>query len=219
LVPPWRGGWLIPNGNHSLPGFGHSLPSLWRRETYCLRACAPDGQFAGWTFAERDKKVSRLASIIKTHAKFGVHLIVSHSDYVSKIKGRFHKRYNDPYVAGAYIFMQSALRFFQKNNISEPVDFIFDEQFKKSDQMLAIYSDFISVVPDEYKSLIGSRPDHRNDKTFRPLQAADMLAWHIRREQAEPEDKRIATAAIEIFDVPHQRFVLDVDFLAETLGG
>ena len=23
-----EGGWLIPNGNHSLPGFGHSLPSL-----------------------------------------------------------------------------------------------------------------------------------------------------------------------------------------------
>ena len=35
--PLWRGGWLIPNGNHSLPGFGHSLPSLWRQETYCLR--------------------------------------------------------------------------------------------------------------------------------------------------------------------------------------
>ena len=33
----WRGGWLIPNGNHSLPGFGPSLPSLWRQETYCLR--------------------------------------------------------------------------------------------------------------------------------------------------------------------------------------
>ena len=29
--PLWRGGWLIPNGNHSLPGFGHSLPSLWGR--------------------------------------------------------------------------------------------------------------------------------------------------------------------------------------------
>ena len=28
LVPLWRGGWLIPNGNHSLPGFGPSLPSL-----------------------------------------------------------------------------------------------------------------------------------------------------------------------------------------------
>ena len=25
--PLWRGGWLIPSGNHSLPGFGHSLPS------------------------------------------------------------------------------------------------------------------------------------------------------------------------------------------------
>src|SRR5215472_7888059 len=35
--PLWRGGWLIPNGNYSLPGFGHSLPSLWRQETYCLR--------------------------------------------------------------------------------------------------------------------------------------------------------------------------------------
>ena len=26
----WRGGWLIQNGNHSLPDFGHYLPSLWR---------------------------------------------------------------------------------------------------------------------------------------------------------------------------------------------
>ena len=36
--PIWRGGWLIPNGNHSLPGCGHSLPSLMEAGNLLLEA-------------------------------------------------------------------------------------------------------------------------------------------------------------------------------------
>jgi hypothetical protein len=175
------------------------------------------GEFRGWSVERRDEKISRLAVLIKKYARLGAHLVISHDEYNKKIKGRFAKQHDDPYVLGVYRFIISAIRFFAEQGINESIDFIFDEQLTKTDEMHGFWSEFIQHVPPEYRSLIGSRPVHQNDKKLMPLQAADMLAWHIRREQFEPPEKRIETTAIDIFDLDHRRFVMDVDVLAEIL--
>ena len=51
----------------------------------------------------------------------------------------------------------------------------------------------------KYRSLIGACPRHENEKFVLPLQAADMLAWHIRREQADQGTDWLETPAWEIF--------------------
>jgi hypothetical protein len=40
-------------------------------------------------------------------------------------------------------------------------------------------------MPSYLKPLVGSRPIHRDEKAFLPLQAADMFAWHNRRFYVE----------------------------------
>src|SRR5262249_35170571 len=41
--------------------------------------------------------------------------------------------------------------------------------------------------PPRVKELFGERPVHRNDMKVKPLQAADMLAWHIHRRYYDRE--------------------------------
>jgi hypothetical protein len=101
--------------------------------------------------------------------------------------------------------------------INEPVDFIFDEQLYKSDVVQSAYSIFLRDAPDQYRALIGARPRHKNDKRCLPLQAADMLAWHIRREQADQETGPLETPAWEIFDIRQQQLVCDAKLFAGML--
>ena len=68
------------------------------------------------------------------------------------------------------------------------------------------------------RTLIGACPRHENEKFVLPLQAADMLAWHIRREQADQGTDWLETPAWEIFDIWQQQLVYDPKLLAHKLN-
>jgi hypothetical protein len=81
--------------------------------------------------------------------------------------------------------MDTVCRWQIANGLREKVNFIFDEQFEQSDTVQATWGVFNEQMPDEYKELFGGRPIHKSDTDTWPLQAADMLAWHIRRRYYE----------------------------------
>lgn len=68
-----------------------------------------------------------------------------------------------------------------------PIDFVFDNQSEGR---------FINKFWDEYKDkrekkyLFGANPIYRDDADFYPLQAADLLAWWIRKKYKEEFDFR-----------------------------
>lgn len=62
----------------------------------------------------------------------------------------------------------------------EPVDIIFDERGEKA-KVLEIWDDFMDMLPDHMADVIGGPPSFQSDERILPLQAADMLAWHVRR--------------------------------------
>jgi hypothetical protein len=63
--------------------------------------------------------------------------------------------------------------------IVDPVDFIFD---KRSEERIVreAYNYYEDSLPPEYAGLAGRPPRFENDDYFKPLQAADMLAWFAR---------------------------------------
>jgi hypothetical protein len=66
-----------------------------------------------------------------------------------------------------------------------PVKFIFDEQ-KGVEADIALWFDSMKQhLPRAARKLISGTPQFENDKDYTPLQAADMLAWHLRREHEE----------------------------------
>jgi len=178
----------------------------------------PRGQYKGWPQHARDTKVSRLAAIVKKYARLGIHFRVSHDDYSDSIKGKVPRELNNPYFVGFYGFMCGVIRFLaDEGKVNEPVDFIFDKQLHQSDVVKSAYNLFLHHTPDQYRALIGACPRHEDDKKALPLQAADMLAWHIRREQADQGTSRLETPAWEIFDVRQQQLFCDATLLASML--
>jgi hypothetical protein len=45
-------------------------------------------------------------------------------------------------------------------------------------------------VQEPHRTIIARHPQFKDDKELTPLQAADMLAWHIRRAYTHPQENR-----------------------------
>jgi hypothetical protein len=72
----------------------------------------------------------------------------------------------------------------------QPVDFIFDDQGQAGQKCLQWYAGLRERVSEPHRTMISNTPQFKDDRQLSPLQAADMLAWHIRREHEFPGENR-----------------------------
>jgi hypothetical protein len=72
----------------------------------------------------------------------------------------------------------------------QPVDFIFDDQGIAGLKCLDWYGALREKVGEPHRTMIANTPMFKNDRLLNPLQAADMLAWHIRRQHQFPDEDR-----------------------------
>jgi hypothetical protein len=157
-------------------------------------AAALEGQFQGWSEEGRDARLAKLVSIVKDHVLVGVSSVVYHRDYNEIIRDKLSKETDNPYWLMYHAIMEITYRWEIENGIKEKVSFTFDEQFKQSDIVQGAWSIYYDQAPPPFKELFGERPVHKNDVDTWPLQAADMLAWHIRRSYYELELGNIFTS-------------------------
>lgn len=75
-------------------------------------------------------------------------------------------------------------RYAAEAGIDTPIEFIFDEQEGVDDDIRTFFSHLKKGLPVQAQNLIDGVPFFKNDrdKRYMPLQAADLLAWHVRRE-------------------------------------
>jgi len=90
------------------------------------------------------------------------------------------------------------------------IDFIFDEQGDEPSALIqSDFDKFKAAATTDMRDFIGSRPIFRDDKQFVPLQAADMLAWHIRRNYGlaadgkDPQADRSNVYLANLLNSPH----------------
>jgi hypothetical protein len=139
------------------------------------------GQFNGWREPDRDARLLELVSIIKKTAIASVFSLVKRDDF-KEVFGKLREPIGKaPYNLIYYSLMSATIRSMRANGIEEPVEFIFDEQPHLSDSVQGVWSTVLAGMDPSYRALIGGRPIHGDDKKYLPLQAADLLAWHIRR--------------------------------------
>jgi hypothetical protein len=74
--------------------------------------------------------------------------------------------------------------------LTEPVDFIFDEQREKG-MIFALWDDYMQKRSPEDRALYGTTPRFESDEKFLPLQAADLWAGMNRawRQQGEVSER------------------------------
>lgn len=64
--------------------------------------------------------------------------------------------------------------------IDEPVDFVFDDQ-SESEDVRDIWNLIKLSSAPEYRKNMGDEPVHKSDINIKPLQAADLWAWWVRK--------------------------------------
>jgi hypothetical protein len=148
-------------------------------------ANALDRNFKGWTEKQRDEKLEKLIGAIRKHDLIALSLTVTYRDFnrvLRKPKGLFKNPFG---LAFAYVvawLMNSA----QVKPEREEIELIFDQGVITREKTIEnAYKGLKWALPKEALDLLVGRPRFEDDKRHLPLQAADLLAWNVRRDYVE----------------------------------
>lgn len=126
---------------------------------------------------------------------------------------------NNPYIFGLKAIVDATAQYQHELGIHEKVDFIFDDRGEEA--MVREGFDYYKASLDEnMQKLVGAKPRFESDLEFLPLQAADMLAWHVRKHWLT--HRSITANYIELpwkknRDMPGYKFNFDFDDLLRNL--
>lgn len=142
------------------------------------------GEFAGWSKPDRDAKLLSLAGVIEQFRFWFVAISVSRRDYGEIVTPAAPYPLKSPYSGCFWGIIHMLAQYHDSLGLEDipPVDFIFDEQGGLGNSAALFFEWLKEDQSPKIKSLIGSTPIFRDDKKVVALQAADMLAWHLRRD-------------------------------------
>jgi len=143
-------------------------------------AISRNGEFLGWPREFILCKVKDLLSVIEDHRPVGIGSYLFWPEFA---------KYMHPYSElKPYALLFGAIfESIEKHQIvegifPEAIDVDFDDQGSAGQFALQVYPRFKQVSRPETQRMLGRMPLMLDDKKVLPLQAADMLAWNIRRK-------------------------------------
>lgn len=145
-------------------------------------AHARRGEFKSFSVAQKTAKVFRLAEIIEKFDPSSYHTSISIRDFNRILKPFAPYPFESPYSLLFQGIVLGVARFHNDHQISEPTRLIFDRQDGLPSKVIPLFEAMFDTAPEEWRKLITGIPQFEDDVCILPLQAADMLAWHIRRE-------------------------------------
>jgi hypothetical protein len=145
-------------------------------------ANAFEGQFAGWTAAARDEKLRGLIRVINHFKPLSFEFSVSREEYYRQVKPVAPRGLGNPHFVCCVGAVFGLARYVDGEKVKIPIDFIFDQQTGVSDDFALFIDDMKKSLRKGARRLIASTT-FADDKQSLPIQAADMLAWHLRRER------------------------------------
>jgi hypothetical protein len=145
------------------------------------------GQFKGWTMKQRKRKLARLNRVIECFQPMSFHSSVPRNAKFERYKRAAPRGLASPHFLCGFAAVSAVARHFA--NAPEPcsIEFIFDTQAGVDEDTDLFFDEMIKRVP-KARGVIAGKPKFVDDKTSAPLQAADMLAWHLRRSHDEHGD-------------------------------
>jgi hypothetical protein len=144
-----------------------------------------DGEFDGWTQAEVSEKLARLKAVIDHFEPMSFHNSMSRSADWEAFRAIAPRGLGNAHLSCTFGIVSSVSRFVSTQKHPNKIEFIFDTQAEIEDEVDLFFDYMAESIPQEARALIARKPRHEDDKTFAPLQAADMLAWHLRRRHED----------------------------------
>lgn len=179
------------------------------------------GEFSGWSIPDKDKKIQALSRVIRHFGPASIHASVSRLDVKSIIEPVAPYGFSSPYF---YVFQSIMLPLAihqskQNRLIGVPIDFIFDNQEALGDEAKSLYKAIREVQPRKIKSLLSVDPQFKDDKLAMPLQAADILAWHVRRHAERGDPNTFMVPDFLSHDGKHMAVDISADDLRRIADG
>lgn len=168
------------------------------------------GAFKGWSEAARNKKVRDLAAVIYAFGPWGVHASVSVASFNRLVKPFVPHPLGTPYHPLFFAVIFGVARIHDMLGLTVPCDFIFDEHDGLPRKVLPFWDLMAEPLAASTKRLIGGQPIFRDDTKVLPLQAADMLVWHLRRE-ASGDYPAEYQGVLDTITLPGGHYYLDLD--------
>lgn len=149
------------------------------------------GQFhhSQWDEKMRDAKLAKLAAIIAHYQPISYEFSVNGRLFEDELKpvspyglGRLH-------FTMCFAVVSGVARFTAESPVRAPIQFVFDEQQGVDADVQMFFTEMMKALPDDIQSLVDGLPMFKSEKEYQyaPLQAADLLAWHLRREHETGE--------------------------------
>jgi hypothetical protein len=144
------------------------------------------GEFEGWSEDRRDARLSLLHEVIDQFASAAFVLAFDYDKFKSafSLLSGLGKKNLNPYYFAAARLMTNLARSQENLSLHGPIKFIFDDRMMEKRHVVEAWDWAWKVAkpnPPNLHEIIGSAPSFEDGKIFKPLQAADMIAWWMRR--------------------------------------
>lgn len=192
---------------HELPAF--KMSSAWRLHRHYKERGG----------LQRDWVIVKLLDCIKTHAEHAFVISIDIEAHAELYKdwdklGDVFKNIDRCYFAAFSAMMSKIYKHAYKYRFNERINVIFDEQGGESAAFIQkSVEEFRKVAAEYFPGLKVDNPLFKTDEEFPPIQAADMLAWLVRRQKFNLDKGNTGTLEslllTEALDMPHSIDVWD----------
>lgn len=142
-------------------------------------------EFAGWSQVEVALKLGQLKRVIDHFQPLSFHTSTRRDGDWEAFKAIAPRGLGQPHFSCTFAVVAGLSRFAAGQNFPHPIEFIFDTQTEIEDDIDLFFEHMVQSLPREAQALIAGKLLYEDDKLAPPLQAADMLAWHLRRRHED----------------------------------
>lgn len=140
-----------------------------------------EGGFNGVSPEARDVKLNALADVIHRHGGATVSVCVHHDDFARHFSGRMMDTLDRPYQLLHHLMIAHVFNLERSRGNAGPAEFIFDRQQGEERSVHAVFAAMDEGLHPDIRAFLKGPPRFADDRDEMGLQAADMIAWHVRR--------------------------------------
>src|ERR1035441_4271702 len=163
----------------------------------------PGTRFYGWSEEDVLAKISSLADVIQRHRPWSLESRMSTKSFYKVCDSIVPYDLRNPYLFCYFGIVGKLAEVHREMGITETVTFVFDENDEASREAAHFYPFFKKAQPIACQSLLAGTPEFLSDEDVKPLQAADSLAWHLRRAAEERNKNNPGPMWFKLFPVKH----------------
>jgi len=186
------------------------------RESPALHALHMTKSFYDFSEEERHAKLLRLARVVRKFDLTSFSCSVNAKCFNEVLKPVVVPPMTHPFFIAFYWTFSFVLHVLRVTKPEQgTIDFIFDEKPGIGQKVFSLWPVYTQGLPKWAKDRLSGPPIFRDDEKITPLQASDMLAWHVRKSKEASTYNDMDSEVLNAMVHQHHDFVWGEEALGE----